>query len=166
MDSSETPRRVRTKEVAGFQLEFLGDQRCIYFLGGKLRRNRFKEAKKNPVDLDMLNVRFLSYVQMEKLRRQLETGVRGPENKCVRHQERVGAQGHQPERTATGDGAGGTAEGQALRGRGEDSEDKAGEAARGQAGRRRARSALWTATKKLGRQTGVTGSGGLAVTGG
>lgn len=60
----------------------------------------------------------------------------------------------------------GRADGQALRGEGEDGEEKAGEAVRGQAGRRRARSALGKASKALRGQKGVAGSGGLAVTGG
>lgn len=34
VDSSETPRRGGTKECAGFHLEFLVDQCCIYWVVG------------------------------------------------------------------------------------------------------------------------------------
>lgn len=111
-------------------------------------------------------MRFLSYVQVEGLRRQVEAGVGGPESMRVRHPEGAGAQSPEPERAAreTGRAMGGWPGTQRELGRGvaRRRQAKLEEASGEQEGAVRP----VEGHREAGTMKGVTGFGGLAVTGG
>lgn len=110
-------------------------------------------------------MRFLSYVQVEGLRRQVEAGVGGPESMRVRHPEGAGAQSPEPERAARETGPG---DGRVAR----HSEGTGGAVARrrqakleGASGEQEGAVSPVEGHREAGTMEGVPGFGGLAVTG-
>lgn len=111
-------------------------------------------------------MRFLSYVQVEGLRRQVEAGVGGPESMRVRHPEGAGAQSPEPERAAreTGRAMGGWPGTQRELGGGVARRRQA--KLEGASGEQEGAVSPVEGHREAGTMEGVTGFGGLAVTGG